>query len=348
MKSTRTPNLIPNGFNTTDDEADAERAILIVNTNSPTDTNNFSSVHSSRSSTTSTSNVLLYQTDTTSNNTSLSVNNSNLKHFAGANTLHKSALKTTPIKIVASAESLSSVNTLSQSVAPLSNQQQQNQKESVVVSPTSSRGSSSTNSQTNFKTFKTLTFASTNSPTHQQSCIQASNSPCLKKHPVDLSSSYRTMPSSHGGIQQHSGTLNGRSSHSKVASNFDQKPLNLPVNELFKRYELKRHAADSTTFGNNLVGSMSSIHSSLGSLQFNQYQNSQLQKKLNNAYDASSPPNPSLISPRLASKSFKSPTHEKTNPVSQQVTDKNSFFKDETDYKANFLSNPSIKQQINV
>jgi len=201
-----------------DDETQAERAILIVNTNSPTDTNNFSSNHSSRSSTTS--NALLNHTDTTSNNTSLTNKSVSIM------------TKSTPKKIVASAESLSSVHTLSQTQSP-----QNMQKECVVISP---------NSQSNFKTFKTLTLTSssstTNSPSHHQAYTntlqQSPNSPFNKKTANTTSSSYRTMPS-----------------HNKVINSFDQKPLNLPVNELFKRYELKRQAADLNTNINESIQS---------------------------------------------------------------------------------------------
>jgi hypothetical protein len=205
-----------NSENEDDDEAEAERAILIVNTNSPTDTNNFSSNHSSRSSTTS--NALLNHTDTTSNNTSLTNKSASI------------VTKSTPKKIVASAESLSSVHTLSQSQSP-----QNMQKECVVISP---------NSQTNFKTFKTLTLTSsstTNSPSHHQAYTntlqQSPNSPYNKKT-ANTTSSYRTMPS-----------------HNKIINSFDQKPLNLPVNELFKRYELKRQAADLNTNINESIQS---------------------------------------------------------------------------------------------
>ena len=214
-----------------------------MNTNSPTDTKNFSSNHSSRSSTTS--NPLLNSTDTTSNNTSLttqSTSNQNAK-----------SIKSTPKKIVASAESLSSENTLSQA------QSHNIQKECLVISPNSQ--------QSNFKTFKTLTLSSaTSSPSHQQSL----NSPFNKKTSYSPSSnntsaSYRTMPSQHH-------------VSNKLANSFDQKPLNLPVNELFKRYELKRQAADSTI--------TSDIHSSMNSLQPNQP--NQLQscpKKMTNELD---------------------------------------------------------------
>lgn len=48
--------------------------------------------------------------------------------------------------------------------------------------------------------------------------------------------------------------------------NFDQKPLNLPVNELFKRYELKRQATcnggGSMTSSSGGCGSLSSLNSS--------------------------------------------------------------------------------------
>ena len=168
------------------------------------------------------------------------------------------------------------MNTISQPVSSFK-QQQSIQKECIVISPTSSRASSS--SQSNFKTFKTVALTSNNSPNHL--VHSPNNSPYIKKQHVDYATlSYRTMPSH--GLQHQSGTLNSRSNHqSKVVNNFDQKPLNLPVNELFKRYELKRHAADST-IATNVIGSMSSIHSSLGSLQFNQYQNNQMLKKINN------------------------------------------------------------------
>jgi hypothetical protein len=153
-------------------------------------------------------------------------------------------IKSTPKKIVASAESLSSVNTISLSQSP-----HYMQKECVVISP---------NSQSKFKTFKTLTLASsstTNSPSHQNHHIlpnQAfNNTNTLHQLPLKTSNSntsYRTMPS--------------HPSHNKVVNSFDQKPLNLPVNELFKRYELKRQAADLTNVNE-------SIHSSIGTLQSN-------------------------------------------------------------------------------
>ena len=79
----------------------------------------------------------------------------------------------------------------------------------------------------------------------------------------------------------HHNNINSNNNN-KLSNSFDQKPLNLPVNELFKRYELKRQAADSTAIND-------SIHASMGSLQSNQIQN-----KINN--------NEFLNTPRLNKK----------------------------------------------
>lgn len=122
-----------------------------------------------------------------------------------------------------------------------------------------------TSYNSNNSTAKTSTTSatSTNLPAKIQNLTQSPNSfrtfksshsPSTQENTSFNSNSYRTMPS------------NGYRNLSEISTpkkqNLDQKPLNLPVNELFKRYELKKHAQDSG--GNSLTSS--SIHSSLSSL----------------------------------------------------------------------------------
>ena len=262
--------LTSNDLNTSGEE---ERAILIVNTNSPTTTSNSSSSHSS-------SNNALTET---SNNTSMTTTtlSSNGKKYKTTNQLLV-VVPDNSNKIVASAESLTTVNT---STTESSNQSPQQKVET-------------------FKTFKTIC-----SPKHnQETVIYKANTPtkCSSKTPT------------------HS---------AKLATNFDQKPLNLPVNELFKRYELKKQSND-----NVITSSFSSINSSsLNSLKLTQRQhliddkNNEENNHVNNNINSNNNNNNTSVS------TFTTPINRPTLKLTNKVPDY--FFKDDKEFKK--FQNPS-------
>ena len=185
-------------------------------------------------------------------------------------------------KMVASTESLTSYNS-SNSTAKTCTTTSQNSGKKVLHS---SHGES----PNNFKTFKA-----------NYSPDQGKQQPIVNRI-VCQESSYRTMP------------LNGFRNVGEAKKSFDQKPLNLPVNELFKRYELKKQAADGTID--------SSVHSSLSSLQ---------------------PPGCRLLDLSSPRKQFNVLTEV---AHADQVPDY--FFKDEKEYKKFLASNtnPNCKQKI--
>ncbi len=192
-------------------------------------------------------------------------------------------------KIVASSESLTTINTISNK----SSSQLQTQK----TSPNSSTTSNNNNNGTmpvngSFKTFKTIC-----SPNHQFN--NDSKPPQTPKQQCSIISKTPT--------------------HQKL-SNFDQKPLNLPVNELFKRYELKKSANE------NSLNSFPSIHSS--SANSLKLQSKQQSGSNNDELDCQVT-------------TFTSPTNRNNRAV--KVSDY--FFKDEKELRK--FQQPSPKQLIN-
>ena len=146
----------------------------------------------------------------------------------------------------------------------------------------------------NFRTFKN---SGSNSSSPKQTILLTS----------DVNNSYRTLPVNRG--------LKSKNLDSAV------KQLNLPVNELFKRYELKKQATNGTL---ETCGSISSLNS----LSIN--------KKFR-AHEAS------YASPKIVQKSFNlNPVINITTNDSNQVPD--FFFKDEKEHKM-FRSNGNSKSK---
>ncbi|RNA06581.1 protocadherin-9 isoform X2 [Brachionus plicatilis] len=149
---------------------------------------------------------------------------------------------------------------------------------------------------TNFRTFKN-SGSSSNSP--KQTILLAS----------DVNNSYRTLPVSRN--------LKSKNVDAAV------KQLNLPVNELFKRYELKKQATNGTL---ETSGSISSLNSLSMNRKFR-------------AHEAS------YASPKIVQKNFNlNPTVNITTNESNEVPDY--FFKDEKEHKVFQLNGNAKNRKI--
>jgi hypothetical protein len=267
--------LASNDLNTSGEE---ERAILIVNTNSPTTTSNSSTSHSSSN------NALTETSNNTSMTTTISSNGVGKKY----KTTNQLLVVVPDNKIVASEESLTTINTPTES----SNQSPQQKVET-------------------FKTFKTI---------------------CSPRHNQEVASKINTPTKSTSKTPTHSAKL----------VNFDQKPLNLPVNELFKRYELKKQSND-----NVITSSFSSINSSsLNSLKLIQRQHL-IEDKNNQDNNNNNHVNNNNNNNNASVSTFTTPINRPTLKLTNKVPDY--FFKDEKEFKKfNHHSNNIASININL
>jgi hypothetical protein len=276
----------------TSGEVDEQRSILMLNTNSPTATSSSSSSGIISSSLSSAQQLLVLAPSTSSSSNS----NSSNRHKMVASTESLASLNESQTN-AANNKTVTSINqqpvTYSSSRSSTTSQElssSNQQNNSKLNDLNSTNNSSSPNS---FRTFK----INYSSPNRQQQQQQQS---------VIAQNNYRTMPSK------------------PLNNNYDLKPLNLPVNELFKRYELKKQGE----FVNyNLTSTCS--NSSLNSIPHINNNNQRKIVEINIK-------NINKMSPHLVQKQLMQNQEE----TAAQVPDY--FFKDEKEYKK-FLASQTNK-----
>jgi hypothetical protein len=254
--------------------------------------------------------------------------------------------------IVASSESLTSINTVSDNSSKLHHKQSSSHNDSSAATMTtssphesvSSKASSSDHSanvNSNFKTFKNAQVL--NSPQqkiyHQQQ--QHHNLP-------EVVNPYKTLPHNGNYRQNYVDFSQQNDSNSAITrapiqkqqqqqqhrklSIMDQKQLNLPVNELFKRYELKRQAAAGSLSSS---GSLTDLNTVAGGQQQTTVQQPAGAANGNNQHISTF-----ITSPRLNRINLMS-----TGGAANQIPDY--FFKDEKEHKK-FLASNGGKQMLNL
>lgn len=316
-----------------EEEDEEERAVLILNSNSSSGSNQLAC----SSGVSSSSEVATTATASTS-----TPNKHNPLLVLVAKQQNSSSTNDRKI-LVASSESLSSVNTMSNNGAESGVNSTSSSRESTTSSSSASTtlGRTATN---NFKTFKHTDC----SPKQQTTTILLTNSDRMAYKTNVLTadhSSYRTMPAHNSYRHESDLLLVQKTNRTKTKvpvggrkmSSVDQKPLNLPVNELFKRYELKRQATANPPQHNGSVSSGSV--SSLNSLQLNPTIN----KPVASTTTTNKMPNDvsTFSSPRLTSDRRTALNAANSQPIPDY------FFKDEKEHKK-FLSASGNKQIINL
>ena len=305
-KFKETPIIEPTLGSDLNSSGEEERNILIIDSNMTSKTSSLNSANTAA--------------NTMSTTATLSLRTQSLSKKYLSNQTPLMVLVPNDRKMVASTESLSSLNSSNLHKTSTLNDQENFSPNHQVLTPassasqqSSSAGSSITSqelslrqnhnhkpisSPNNFKTFKAIT----NSP-----------SP-----PNTQEYSYRTMPVNGYRNLVSESIVNSPTQTPTKINGFDQKPLNLPVNELFRRYELKKQASS---------GSLASINTSNNSTPH-----------------------------RNESKIYSSPrtTQKLINQIKLNIEPKNSinhgqvpdyFFKDEKEFKK-FLAQNN-KQKLN-
>lgn len=289
-----------------------ERSVLMLNTNSPTNT----------TSSTSSSAIV---------STSLSSSSQHQQQHllvVATNSMFNTTLSSNRNKMVASSESLASLNSLitvnktpATTTNVMANQQTTSlQQSSSRSSATSQDLNATTTSQRQQTTNELLTMSSGSPNSFRTFKINYSSPNRQQLQQLQQPNSYRTMP---------------------IKSNFEQKQLNLPVNELFKRYELKMQGASTVSSGSIA----SSIHSSLSSLPQHLPASQPHQQQPRKIVEINIR-NINKVSPHIKHKQLNSNSNcsSSASSNSSSSTDSNDvkvpdyFFKDEKEYKK-FLAN---------
>jgi hypothetical protein len=262
----RQPGNHRNDLNLSNTSGEEEKAALIcssTHSNSPSNAANQNMASPASSS--SSKNAMSNHTDSTSATLSTSyaksatlnsqkIGNTNIINNQLSVLVNNSVGKQAGKCIVASTESLTSINTDNSSKIAKQSNENTTMTTSSPQESVSSRASSSDNNSTNVSNFKTFKNAQVlNSPQQPKYQPHANQLNILTEAP----NPYKTLPN--GGsyrqnyvdfsqqqqqVEPHVTRVPSQRTHQlKKPSMLDQKQLNLPVNELFKRYELKRQAA---------------------------------------------------------------------------------------------------------
>ena len=238
------------------EESSEEKAILIVDTNSPnSDLNSSYAVSNTVSNNTS---ITTPSINGTYNRSILNKNNEDFLVLVTSPSLNTNRMHKK--KIVASTESLTSINTSNSSSSEKNSKSSANENNIKDQKPQIT---------SNFRTFKTNNLKNSpiqfSTPNHKFYNSNNCQELLTQRDATDL---YKTMPTKvyrNHPNRQFSQAVNKMN----FTSNCDQKQLNLPVNELYKRYRINVGSSSS----------LSSIQSSLNSVQFNLNQNAIQQSK---------------------------------------------------------------------
>ena len=328
-------------FNSSSTNGEEEKAALLLSSlNSPSATANTNMNQrnlTTPSSSSSSNNVVSSHTDSTSanmstlnfnhNKSSLSDKKANIiNNQLSVQVANNTGKKDNRKCIVASTESLTSINTHSNNSSKIK-QSTENTTMSTSSPHESVSSKSSSDSSANLNSFKTFKNTQINSP-HQE----------IKRHLEN-----HTKTNNNNNNNNNNNVIGYRhldydkkisvipkQQHQLKKSLLDQKQLNLPVNELFKRYELRRQAAS---------GSLSSSESlnSLNTAASQQSSNIKQQQQPNNQYISTFMTSPrsnraNIITNTIRNKKNYNNNYQIQNHVNDnQIPDY--FFKDEKEHR---------------
>lgn len=337
-----------NDLNLSCTSGEEERAALIYSTNSPillTHSNTTPQGHSSSSPTSSSSsssnNVLSNHTDSTIMSANIYPKTATVTNVYSkivnkqVNNQQLSVLVTTQNQqptsrkcMVASTESLTSINTVSNDESA----------KSKKLSSSSASSSSPNN--------ETMTSYSPHESLSSKSSTVAGENSNFKTFKQNNSSSTTSSPQTYRTLPKNVNIYHNQNNSTRPVlkkSMLDQKQLNLPVNELFKRYELKRQATLTeqrqqqqviqSLSSSGSTNSLNNTSSSLSSSSAHQHQ----------PVEASNAVSTFITSPRLA--------HRTNNLISDgtangQIPDY--FFKDEKEHRRFLASTNHAKPMLTL